>query len=1008
LFALAPVDWLSMKTSVAPLTPGVHQLVGEIPNPLALAHWLTHTPLIESGAVFVILENEFDRRIVAEALPLLTSKLEVIEWTGGVFALARLQASQGIVLLDKVTLEENLLPTPSAFSKACLELIVGDQFTVADLQTLLADHGFDREPTANEPGRWAARGDVVDVFVDYPLRIQFDNGVVESISEFDLGTGAHGKQHQSVIIPPLHLRGRSSLLDHLPVDAPLVMFHQEALPTLHPQILINSVQLPDHENAGYTDARSYHLRHEELEKDLRNSQQVVLFSAYPDKARGLLDGKSIQVHDFNFTTRGFWHKASGSLVLTDINIGFGEHEQRKKQAALAQEMVQKLTPGDLVVHIYHGIGRFGGTTVMHVNKLDREYFQLEYAAGDKIYVPVELAERVDKYLGDPNPKLNRLSDASWNEAVVKVRAHTLEMARELLELYAKRTVARASQCSQQPAELNFDAACPYVLTSDQIEAWETIKKDLSQEQPMDRLLCGDVGFGKTEVALRATLRAVLNGYQVAVLAPTTILVQQHFDTFSERLKEFGVTVGQLSRFTTAKEQRAVITDLASGLVQVVVGTHRLLSKDVSCKRLGLIVIDEEQRFGVKAKEGLKRIRTSAHVLSMTATPIPRTLHLSLSGVRDVSTILTPPEERKAVELTIQPLSASTILQAVEREMNRGGQTYYLYNRVQSIEQRRLELQKLIPSARIGIAHGQMDAKTLSSVMHEFDTGNLDILLATTIIENGLDIPNANTLIVENASMFGLAELYQLKGRVGRSARQGYAFFLYTERVPEADAKKRFVALQSATELGSGFELAMKDMEIRGVGNILGQQQHGHAVKIGLHLYLRLLNQAVQEMKGMDIELERDVPIDLPIESRIPIELLPDESDRIQVYQKLAAIRDRDELNKKRAQYTKQARFGKNELHPAVAGLFDVLEVKLIATGSTLTSIDTTYSSKNHPLSSPIITIASDTPFPDTNEVWERLSSHSIDGWRVRASLEDLGNNWIEQVKTVVRLARKRP
>ncbi len=995
-------------TAADSLAPGVHHRIGEIPNPLALAHWLTTTPLVHDGVVFVVLENEIDRRLVIEGLRLFNDKLAVTEWTGGLLQLASLPKDCGVIVADRVTMEDDRLPGMTSFAKQCLTVSVGDDFSLRDLQELLTDHGFDRETTANDPGRWAARGEVLDIYLDAPLRLQFDGNTIESIRQFELGDGSLGANRTELTIPNLKQAGRSSLLDHLSVDLPVIVFHEEALPILNPQFLIEAVRLPDGQNAGYADARSYHLRHEELAADAKEAKAVFILTEELKRGRSLLTDGEVTVSPISLPTRGFVHEPTGTLVLTDLNIGFGEAEQKRKQAKLAQEMVQQLVPGDLVAHLYHGIARFGGTKRMFVNEMDREYFQLEYAGGDKIYVPVELAERIDKYLGDPDPKLHRLSDASWNEAVMKVKAHALEMARELLDLYARRSVARAPQLAKQPEEGAFDAACPYELTWDQLTAWQAISHDLAQDQPMDRLLCGDVGFGKTEVALRAALRAVLNGYQVALLAPTTILVQQHFDTFVERLKDFDVRVGQLSRFMTAKEQREVITGLADGSVQVVVGTHRLISKDVHFKRLGLIIVDEEQRFGVKAKEGLKRLRTSAHVLSMTATPIPRTLHLSLSGVRDVSTILTAPEERKAVELIIQPLDEATIRTAVGREMERGGQTYYLYNRVQSIERRAQELRAIVPKARIGIAHGQMQPGELAAVMHRFDVGEVDLLLATTIIENGLDIPNANTLIVENSSRFGLSELYQLKGRVGRSSRQGYAYLLYTERVPEADAKKRYVALQSARALGSGFELAMKDMEIRGVGNILGKKQHGHAVRIGLHLYLRLLNQAVQELQGMELVPEREIPIDLPIESRIPEELLPAESDRIMLYQQLASIRDVGELQKKRDKFTAEGRFGQKQLHPLVAGLFDVLEIKLLAAQSALLSINTTYPNEQNGLDSPVITLDSDQPFPELAERWEPVFGIGVEGFRVRASVAALGENWVARLKeTIRRLERGR-
>ncbi|HLD22109.1 MAG TPA: transcription-repair coupling factor [Patescibacteria group bacterium] len=982
--------------------------VGQVPNPVACAHYIATSPLFKSRAAFVVLESESDRHLLSSLLPYFdTEKRPVIEWKNKPFQLLEMQhlLVPSFIIADRKTILEEYVPSPTAFTKQSFHIQPSEKISPMRLRDWLARAGFEPETSANAAGCFAFRGDIVDVYTSEPIRIQFFGDTVETIHTFHLKTGKLSKQLSSVLIPPVQLVGRASILDHLPNNSFVVVFHQKLLEIDKEQIALEPFTLNEEGalNAGYQETKAYHLRYEEMQEDIKDKKAYV-FTYFVEKARNIFAAVNpqTQIQRFQTTARGCVNATQNLIILTDASIGFEEEKLRKQSARVNQALVQQLSPGDHAVHLYHGIGRFIGTKIMHVNGLDREYFILEYAEGDKIYVPVELAERIDKYVGDPNPKLHRLSDASWSEVVARVQKESLVLAHELLELYARRSFTTAPSLVECAEESVLDKKCPFTLTKDQVVALQDIFHGLAQEKPMDRLLCGDVGFGKTEIAIRAAFRAVLNGYQVALLAPTTILAQQHLDTFTERLNNFGVHVRALNRLRSPKEQKEVVHGIANGTVDIVIGTHRLLSKDVQFKHLGLIVVDEEQRFGVKAKEGLKRIRKNAHVLTMTATPIPRTLHLSLSGIRDISTILTPPQERKAVETSIQQYTPKRVQEAIERELHRGGQTYYVYNRVESIHHRLLELQCIIPQARIGIAHGQMVPKELAHVMHQFDCGEIDVLLATTIVENGLDIPRANTIIVENASMFGLSELYQLRGRVGRSTQQGYAYFLYTEQIPEADAKKRFIALQDAQELGAGFELAMKDMEIRGVGNMLGKEQHGHATKVGLNLYVRLLNQAVRNLEGVPEEIERDIPIDLPLEARIPEELIPDNGERIMLYQRLAIIRDREELKAKRVELTKSEQFQKDgELHPAVSGLFDVLEIKLLASHSHLLSITTAYPSKHNNITSPCITLTSEIPFTEVSSEWEHVFTRGLDVNKIRATVEELGVEWIQKIQQVI-------
>lgn len=989
--------------------------IGQVPNALAAAHLIATSPLFSKKAVFVVVENRSDALLLSKTVPVFAGKQEIHTWNDTAFDIAALHDNQSTVI-DAQSLEEARLPSRANFEKQSLALSVGQELPPQSLKEWLTRYGYEPETTSNAPGRWATRGGTVDIHIGQPIRITFDGDTVERIASFDLLSGQVLETLDHILLPPLNSSGRSSVLDHLPTDAVLVHLFRDPLDVEveHKQIILEPVAVPESnpaaENAGYRETRSYHLRVDELRKDATNAGAIVALTTHEEKLRALLEEPgNLTAHELNTTVRGFEHPDSNLLVLTDIAVGFGEEERKKQSAKVQQAMIQSLKPGDYVVHMYHGIARFNKMETMHINEMDREYFVLEFAGTDKIYLPVELAERIDKYVGDEKPQLSKLSTAQWHEVVRKVKEQTLEMARELLQLYARRQIATAPQMINQEEESELQARCEYELTPDQYDALGNVHSDMAKAEPMDRLLCGDVGFGKTEVAIRAAYRAVLNGYQVAVLAPTTVLAQQHLDTFIERLSPLGVEIAGLSRLISAKDQKQTVERIGAGTADVVIGTHRLLSKDIHFKRLGFIVIDEEQKFGVAAKEKLKRLRTNAHVLSMTATPIPRTLHMSVAGLRDISTILTPPNDRKSVKTTIAPMDNNMIVEAIQREVQRGGQSYYIYNRVRGIEFKREKLQELLPDVRIGVAHGQMSPEELARVMHSFDTGELDVLLATTIVENGIDIPSANTLIVEKASMFGLSGLYQLKGRVGRSDRQGYAYFFYTEDSLQGDVRQRFIALQEAERLGSGFELAMKDMEIRGVGNLLGKQQHGHAVKIGLNLYLRLLNQALRELEGEEIEPERDIPIDLPLETRIPETLLPDQEERILLYQQLANIRDLSVLHDKRAAYTKDSRFESGtlagELHPNLSALFDLLEIKLLAGKSSLLSIETQYPNDVNRLQSTRITINSDEVIQNLGGEWERVATRdTVD--KVRTTVAELGDNWVEKLKHLIRNAKR--
>ena len=641
-------------------------------------------------------------------------------------------------------------------------------------------------------------------------------------------------------------------------------------------------------------------------------------------------------------------------LLTDGEIfGWSRPQPRRRYRPTAEapeSVYADLQPGDWVVHVDHGIGKYVGLVQRSQDDVQQEYLCVEYAEQDQLFVPIHHADRLTRYVGADGhvPSISRLGGGGWQNTKEKVREAVQEVAGEMLELYAKRQVAEGYAFSPDtPWQQELEASFPYIETEDQLQALSEIKEDMEAARPMDRLLCGDVGYGKTEVTLRAAFKAVMDGKQVAVLVPTTVLAQQHFDTFRERLSTFPVEVEMLSRFRTQKQQTRIIKDLKKGKVDIVIGTHRLLSQDVSFKDLGLVVIDEEQRFGVAHKEHLKKLRTSVDVLTLTATPIPRTLYMALTGVRDISTINSPPEERLPITTHIGPYDTKLVRQAVVRELERGGQIFFVHNRVQTINTMRSHLDRLVPEARIGIAHGQMNENRLADVMHQFTEGEIDVLLCTSIIESGLDIPNANTLIVDRADTFGLAQLYQLRGRVGRGAQRAYAYlFRHRVKQPTPEGQERLEVLAENTELGSGYAIAMRDLEMRGAGEMLGTRQSGYIASVGFHLYTRLLAQAVKQFRLatgaigpedstiLDASLNIPTSVNLPLSIGIPTSYIPDQALRLKLYRRLADIKDESELTTLEMEF--EDRFG--SLPEQVQNLIYQIKVKLLAALGGLSSV----------------------------------------------------------------------
>ena len=637
-------------------------------------------------------------------------------------------------------------------------------------------------------------------------------------------------------------------------------------------------------------------------------------------------------------------------LLTDAEI-FGwsrpKPRRRTRRSIPAPESAYAdLKQGDHVVHVDYGLGKFDGLVSRTLDDLEREYLLLAYADGDQLYVPIHQADRITRYLGvdGDTPRLSRLGSQSWGRNRAEAKRAVEEIAKDLLELYARRvTVVGHAFAGDTPWQQELEASFPYVETQDQIHALEAVKGDMERSRPMDRLICGDVGYGKTEVALRAAFKAVMDGKQVGILVPTTVLAQQHFRTFSRRLGAFPVEVEMLSRFRSRSETTAILKKMKEGQVDIVIGTHRLLQKDVEFDNLGLLIIDEEQRFGVTHKEFLKALRTEVDVLTLTATPIPRTLYLALTGVRDISNIDTAPEDRLPVITHTGAYDPVLIRKAVLRELDRGGQIFFVHNRVQTIGSIKARLQKLIPEAKVEVAHGQMPEGELSSIMSKFTDGEVDVLLSTSIIESGLDIPNANTLIVDRADRFGLAQLYQLRGRVGRGALRAYAYFFHHSRgTPEA--LQRLEIISENSQLGAGYSIALRDLEMRGAGDLLGRRQHGHIAAVGFHLYTQLLGEAVRQLRDqaetVDVPeiaagaLPLQVSIELPLSGALTTEYVPDRSLRLQLYRRMAGLRTLQEVDLMRSELSD--RFG--EPPPEVDNLLYQLRVKVLAAEAGITSI----------------------------------------------------------------------
>lgn len=765
------------------------------------------------------------------------------------------------------------------------------------------------------------KGEDVCIYMDEPARCIEKGEAVE----YEFRESMVSRLEKGYILP-----GQMDVLFSLPIllkklsELPLVL-----MTTLDMKLKDFSVK---HKyNFQIQAAPSYNNNFSLLAKDIlrlkKNGYRVLVLSASGTRAERLC--KDLQDYEINaFYSRDLQHEllpgevmiAKGSLrkgfeysnlrfvVMTEGDIFGGTKKKRKKRVkryeGAAIHSFNDLKIGDYVVHENHGLGVYEGIEKIEVDHITKDYLKVAYAGGSNLYIPATSLELLQKYAGSDAakvPKLNKLNSPEWKKTKTRVKGAVKEIAQELVDLYAKRQTKQGHAFEKDTVwQKEFEEVFPYEETEDQLRAIDDTKRDMESTKAMDRLICGDVGYGKTEIAIRAAFKAVMDGKQVAVLVPTTVLAGQHYNTFVQRMRDFSVEVGMLSRLRTPKENRQTVEKLKKGAIDIVIGTHRLLAKDVAYKDLGLLIVDEEQRFGVTHKEKLKQLKNEIDVLTLTATPIPRTLHMSLVGIRDMSVLEEPPVDRMPIQTFVMEKNDEIVREAILRELGRGGQVYYVYNRVANMDIIAGEVQKLVPEAIVSYAHGQMNERELERTMFAFVNGEIDVLVSTTIVETGLDIPNVNTIIIDEADKLGLSQLYQLRGRVGRSNRTAYAFLMYKrDKMLKEVAEKRLAAIKEFTELGSGFKISMRDLEIRGAGNLLGARQHGHMEAVGYDLYCKMLNEAVKRLKGEKVENDEfETNIDLKMDAFIPADYIPNEFQKLDVYKRIAEIEtetERDDM-----------------------------------------------------------------------------------------------------------------
>jgi transcription-repair coupling factor (superfamily II helicase) len=927
----------------------------------AMEAFIGALPVLELGKTSIIIHPDMDRteelvedledilgseRVVSMPEPPKHTRAVVSPYDRGLQQEVLLKLAEGgpVCLVCSAACVAEKVPSPAAFTRGVIRLEAGAEMDRDELIFGLSQGRYVREAMVEGMGEFAVRGGIVDVFPygrEMPIRVELYGDRIESIREFDPRTQTSVGEVMRVRISAPGDDGEGHLWEHVPADAVIVMNEPSVCAGVWDELREQGKDISgDMVQSAMEKFQRFHivpggrginlggaplesflgnlaLAVDSLKKYDKRGLEPFVFSEYVEGANRLEDifldqGMAEGVVRFvqGVLHGGFVHEASGLAVLTEPEI-FGRRRRRRIRTRFRNVLpipgVDALKRGDYVVHVDYGVGRFMGLEKIKVHGRERETLKIAYRDAVTLYVKLENLALVQKYSGREGfePALSKIGGREWKEIRSKTKKSLQDMAKELLRLYAKRkTVQGHGFAPDTPWQREMEASFAFEETPDQLTAVQAVKADMESSMPMDRLVCGDVGFGKTEVAVRAAFKAVVEGMQVAVLVPTTILAQQHLTTFRERLGKYPVAIEVLSRFRTPKEQKQVVNDLAEGKVDIVIGTHRILSKDVIFKQLGLLVIDEEHRFGVKHKEKIKQQRAAVDVLTLTATPIPRTLHMSLLGARDMSQIDTPPANRYPIETVLHPWDDQLIAQALLTEVERGGQVYFVHNRVQSIEAVRRLLERLAPGLRFAVGHGQMDERELEKVMMGFLNRKIDCLVSTMIIESGLDIPNVNTMIVNRADRFGLAQLYQLRGRIGRSDRKAHAYLMIPPRMQlSRTARRRLATIAEFASLGAGFQIAMRDLEIRGAGNLLGREQSGHINAVGYELYTQLLQRAVEEVKAEEagVALATEEGDGLPklefqADAFFPEDYMDDGGQRVEYYRRLFKATDYHQID----------------------------------------------------------------------------------------------------------------
>lgn len=988
------------------------------------------TPHLEKNGVFFILENEKDKNEVLKSIlffnNLYFNQKFNIYYKINVELISNILNNKSFISL--LTLNEifKKIPSKKNFLNNILKLNTNQKLKITEIVSTLIKIGYEYNHNINiDNNNFKNYGDILEIKINDNLyKIEFFGNKIEKIYSIDNENKKKINNFESLDILPTDkfLDSEDSYINDFLNEKCFFIFHENIEQDINEIFSVekynkivlskfiknSNIKLIDNYNGNFNKIRS------DFSSYIKK-YKINIFSFSKDNIINLFDDNKIGLKNVNIKEikneinfNAFIDLNLNLIFLGDNNLFKNNSnnkitiEDNKKQLQNKQKsnrkrkfFISEIKDGDYVVHIDHGIGIFSGIIKNTIfDNIEKEYIVIKYEDDDKLFVPIESIDRVDKYIGKENPKLHRLSESiSWANKRKKIKEDIFKYADELLGIFAKRNISTIVPMEDdKDLETKLQDDFEYIETDDQMKAIQDVYKDLKSGHPMDRLICGDVGFGKTEIAIRAAFKAVLNGYQVMILCPTTILSQQHFDTFSERLNKFGVKITLLNRFTESNNKKNNIIDgIKSGKYNIVIGTHRLLSKDIIFDNLGLIIIDEEQKFGSLTKERLKKFRNNIHILTMSATPIPRTLNMSLTNIINMSIISTPPKNRLNINTIVDKYNEELIKKAIAEEVARGGQVYYLYNKVETIDICTANLKKLMPKVKFAVAHGQMPAQELLNIFHKFDTKEVDVLVCTTIIENGIDLPNVNTLIVENAERFGLSQLHQLRGRVGRSNKQAYAYFLYKNENMNIDAEKRLNALIDANKIGDGFKIASRDMEIRGIGNVLGEQQHGHIYAIGLNLYSKLLEQAINKLNtGIEEDIEFETKINLPINFSIPEDIMNNKNQRIYTYQKLIAIDNEEDLK------NEFINIFKNYNNKDVYNLFNILRLKLYSKKLRIKNIE--YSNGKI-----ILDFENDINDDIRNKVQKTYSNAIIKEKQIKIDKSDFGYKWLEDLTSILKI-----